>query len=293
MANKYLEQHKKNVLRECQLKQLSILEEIDHICRKHSIVYWLDGGTLLGAVRHGGFIPWDDDIDIAMTLDDLKRFVAVAPKELPETLRLQLPAVLSLSKDVLPEPTKEPIVKVRDLNSFYVEGRDIFDEKYEKGLYVDIFPFIPYPGVSRGFVKCVARGLCRSYSVLTKAHYYSLRSCAELLWFGSKYILYSALWRIACFLRPAKRADNLGNVLINNGYGIMHTTSKTFPLSTVVFEGGEFPAPRDVDAYLSDLYHNYMDVPPVENRKIHSVFILPELIKEISHEDDSSTFGRR
>ena len=74
-----LEQFKLTQLRRAQLKQLSILEEIDRICRKHSIRYWLDGGSLLGAVRHGGFIPWDDDIDIAMPLEDMQRFVEIAP----------------------------------------------------------------------------------------------------------------------------------------------------------------------------------------------------------------------
>ena len=114
MKNTYLEQYKARQLRACQLKQLSILEEIDRICQKHQIGYWLDGGTLLGAVRHGGFIPWDDDIDIAMRQADLDRFIAIAPSELREGLFLQTPQN---------EPqSKEPIVKVRDLNSFYVEG---------------------------------------------------------------------------------------------------------------------------------------------------------------------------
>lgn len=111
----YLEQFKQQQLRTCQLKQLGILEEIDRICRKHNISYWLDGGSLLGAVRHGGFIPWDDDIDIAMPQDDARRFAEVAPKELPSTLRLQTPDT---------ENTREPIMKVRDLNSFYVEGNE-------------------------------------------------------------------------------------------------------------------------------------------------------------------------
>lgn len=268
MANQFLTTYNESVLRRCQLKQVSILQEIDRICRKHSISYWLDGGTLLGAVRHRGFIPWDDDIDIAMTLPDMQRFVEIAPAELPSHLFLQTPQN---------EPTKEPIVKVRDLNSFYVEGTDNFDADYEKGLFVDIFPFIPYPGVSRKFVKRVARGISKSYSILTKAHYYSLRSCAELFWFGGKYLLYKGIWKAATFLFPASRADNLGNILINNGYGIMHTTSKTFPLGTVTFEGIEFPAPRDIDAYLSDLYRNYMEVPPPEKRKIHAVFVAPDL----------------
>ena len=60
----YMEDHRRAV----QLKQLDILKEIDALCQRHHIDYWLDGGTILGAVRHGGFIPWDDDIDIAMRL---------------------------------------------------------------------------------------------------------------------------------------------------------------------------------------------------------------------------------
>ena len=59
----YITEFKQRYLRRAQLKQLSILEEIDRICRKHDIKYWLDGGTLLGAVRHGGFIPWADCAD--------------------------------------------------------------------------------------------------------------------------------------------------------------------------------------------------------------------------------------
>ena len=59
---------------------------IDSICKKHGLNYWLDGGTLLGAVRHGGFIPWDDDIDIAMDYQDMMRFAKVTPDDLPQTI---------------------------------------------------------------------------------------------------------------------------------------------------------------------------------------------------------------
>ena len=89
MKNQYLSDYVADNLRACQLKQLSILKEVDRICRKHKLSYWLDGGTLLGAMRHGGFIPWDDDIDIGMTLEDMQAFMKVAPSELPDTLFLQ------------------------------------------------------------------------------------------------------------------------------------------------------------------------------------------------------------
>ena len=64
--------------------QLDVLDVVDGICRKHGIKYFADWGTLLGAVRHGGFVPWDDDLDIAMLRPDYKRFREVADDELPQ-----------------------------------------------------------------------------------------------------------------------------------------------------------------------------------------------------------------
>lgn len=264
--NETLKQYKESKLRACQLKQLEILKVIDDICQRNNISYWLDGGTLLGAVRHGGFIPWDDDIDIAMMQDDLERFNVIAQKELPDNLILQIPEK---------EQTKEPIVKVRDTNSFYLEDSDDLRAKYDKGLYVDIFPFIPYPDVSPKFVKTVVRGISRAYSILHKPHYYSLRAAVEWPWFTVKLALCRCLWACANVLLP--KHDRFGNIPVNNGYGITHSLECTFPLSTIEFEGCTFPAPRNIDAYLSDLYRNYMDIPPVEKRQIHAIFIEPEL----------------
>lgn len=265
---KNLEIYKRQQLRACQLKQLSILEEIDRVCKNNNIEYWLDGGTLLGAVRHGGFIPWDDDIDIAMKAEDLKRFTEIAPQQLPPHLFLQTPKN---------ERTKEPITKVRDLNSFYVEQSDDFRADYNKGLFVDIFPFVDYPSVSRSFTRRITKGISKSYSVLHRSHYYSLRSAAEFFWFGGKYILYSAIWRLSYLLHPT--LSHYGNIPINNGYGVKHRKDETWPLGTVVFEGKVFPAPKDINAYLRELYDNYMDIPAEDKQKIHAVFIMPELVK--------------
>ena len=70
---------------------LTILKEIDRICRKYNIRYMLDAGTLIGAVRHKGFIPWDDDADVAFTRNQYEAFMKVAPRELPDTMELLEP----------------------------------------------------------------------------------------------------------------------------------------------------------------------------------------------------------
>lgn len=269
MNNPYLSQYLKANLRACQLKQLDILTEIDRICRKYDIDYWLDGGSLLGAIRHGGFIPWDDDIDIAMPLADQQKFCRIAPSELPEHLFLQTPES---------DPhSKEPIIKVRNLNSFYVEPSDTFSASYQKGLFVDIFPFIDYPSTSRRWVKILGKGISTSYSILHAQHYYSLRSTMEFFYFGLKYGLCRALWKLQEKMHPT--GTYMSNILINNGYGIMHRKDSIFPLGHIEFEGKLFRAPANPDAYLKDLYKNYMEIPPVEKRKIHATYIHPELIQ--------------
>lgn len=256
-------------LREAQLKQLAILQEIHRICTAHAIDYWLDGGTLLGAVRHGGFIPWDDDIDIAMREEDLPRFAEACRTELPDHLYLQ-------TTDTEPA-CRLPICKVRDKESFLVEYADDFTRPYGKGLYVDIFPMIPYPSVSRRFIRRVAGGYCKANAILQSQHYYSWRSCAELLWFGAKRAALKLLWHAAVALRG--KGEYTSNVLHNNGYGIMHRTDSLFPTAPIAFEGHTFQGPANPDAYLQDLYRDYMKLPPEEKRRGHAVFFIPDLKK--------------
>ena len=77
-----------SLLRRQQMRMLEILLEVDKICKRHDIQYWLSSGTLIGAMRHDGFIPWDDDLDIEMMRSDYLRLMEVLPKELPEWLAL-------------------------------------------------------------------------------------------------------------------------------------------------------------------------------------------------------------
>lgn len=259
----YLDKHRRDV----QLRQLGILREIDALCRREHIPYWLDGGTLLGAVRHGGFIPWDDDIDIAMDRADLLRFTEAARRALPPHLFMQTPAT---------DPSMRlPICKVRDRRSFLVEHGDDFTRPYAKGLYVDIFPMMAYPSFPRGFVRRVARGYCRANAILSSQHYYSARATAEWLYFGAKRALCRAAWTAGSLFY--RKDEYFSNTLDNNGYGIMHRRDALFPLGEIDFEGHPFMAPADPDAYLRDLYGDYMQLPPEDKRGGHAVFYCADL----------------
>ena len=119
-------------LQRLQAVDLEIAAAVDKICRENDIDYFIDGGTLLGAVRHGGFIPWDDDIDIGMPKDDFDRFCEIAPALLPKGYSLHTSAN---TKGFAPLWTK-----VFKNDTKFIE--DVCTEAgYEQGIFVDILPF--------------------------------------------------------------------------------------------------------------------------------------------------------
>ena len=121
-----------SILRRHQMRMLEMLETIDAICKKHHIPYWLSSGTLLGAARHKGFIPWDDDLDIELLRKDYLKLMEILPQELPDNLVLQNNET---------DPNYIFIfAKVRDRNS-YMEEYGSYDRIFkERGIYIDIFP---------------------------------------------------------------------------------------------------------------------------------------------------------
>lgn len=133
-------------IRPLQMVCLEILKEIDRICTKYNIQYWLEGGSMLGAVRHHGFIPWDDDLDIAMFREDYERFLKIAQKELKPEYFLQTHEI----------EREYPLffAKVRK-NNTYIEEECFLSLNFHKGIFVDIFPVdkLPY-GVNKVKVYC-------------------------------------------------------------------------------------------------------------------------------------------
>ena len=120
-------------MKRCWAATIGVLEEIDKICKKHNLQYFADYGTLLGAVRHGGFIPWDDDFDISMKRDDYMAFLKVAQDELPENYVL-----LSVHNNY-----KYDNFLARVVNSGFISLEEVFLEKnhnFPFAVGIDIFP---------------------------------------------------------------------------------------------------------------------------------------------------------
>ena len=232
-----------SLLRNAQLRMLEILCEFDSICRKHELRYWLSDGTLLGAVRHKGFIPWDDDVDVMMPVSDYKKFLKIARKELPEHLCLQN---RKTEKNFINNFTK-----IRDRKSFVHEQQHMTGRYAERGLFIDIFPMrktCSYFNQQAGKIHY----RCYILSMQDERHH---RKSLLVSWMLFN-ILIPLLNMLTPFFRDGKVRHSYGGCFYEEW-----DEETIFPLTTIQFEEKEFLCPRDCDTYLKAQYNNYMGIP--------------------------------
>jgi lipopolysaccharide cholinephosphotransferase len=245
-------------LRKAQLRMLDILIEVDKICRRHNITYWLDGGTCLGAVRHSGFIPWDDDLDIAVMRTDYKKLCNILKKELPDNLIFQDASTEKYYPCVF--------AKVRDKKSFLCDPAWNPKTK-EQGLYIDIFPFERGNATLKKFIEFFyGRAFRRLHNFSTSKTEYII---ALLMYPFSLLLVFFA--RISGKFTFKKSMINAYGTPVPRFYS--HKYSSMLPVCTIIFEGQNFPAPANPDAYLRELYGDYMQIPPESQRIVHSTKI--------------------
>jgi lipopolysaccharide cholinephosphotransferase len=266
------------VLRQAQLVLLRMLKIVDHICRKHNLSYWLCSGTLLGAIRHKGFIPWDDDLDISMLRDDYEKFVKIAIAEFPDDMMLQTHET-DPNYHYLPLPCK-----VRDTKSFmFAPGHE--NETGAKGLYLDIFPVDRYHLNPLVFcwertIKIYNTFICKCLDSVYYAHESRVRKL--LSYFHPVFhVLVVAYQKFA--RRKIRRNKQLGvNCYIGAGFDTLWKRyfkyEDIYPLVEVAFEDALFYAPHSPDVYLKVLYGaDYMTPPPESKRTCHASVIKPIL----------------
>lgn len=244
-----------SILRQHQLRMVGILTEIDRICKKNNISYWLSDGTLLGAVRHHGFIPWDDDLDIQMMKKDFLRFVKVAKLEFPSNLVLQTH-----------ETDKEyyfTYAKVRDVNSYVCED-GVSDRYYKyKGVYVDIFPMTNATPTLLHFSSYWHWRCVMKLSFLKNDNWGIRKKVCHFM-----FLLSMKLYSLFEWIDQLK-----GNKNINYSYGCQFFLNCPlefiFPLVKIDFEKHQFNAPCNYDGYLKKLYGDYWLLPEEKLRSSH------------------------
>lgn len=254
-------------LREAQIRMLEILKEIDRICEKYDIKYSIMYGTLLGAVRHKGFIPWDDDCDIFMLREEYEKFETVCQKDLSEKFFLQ-----NKRSD---KYCRSKVVKIRDLHSKIIEMEEHENEKYCQGLFVDIFIFDYY---QYGNQLCKFMNIGRELKKFRKNYpkksiKRSLVGLGILIPYGIHWIFKKMMIFISVLWRKNKMFKHIDmEVQLLDEYKFCNFNKDLiFPLEkTYEFEGNLFYGPKNYDYVLKAIYGNYMEIPPVEKRVFHA-----------------------
>ena len=251
-------------IRKMQLRLLEILKETDGVLRSRGLRYFLTGGTALGAVRHGGFIPWDDDADIAMPRPDYEWFLRHAAEWLPPHLFL---------RSHLSDPDYPfYYAKIEDLRTTIVEGPT---RPFVGGVFIDVFPIDGIPDNMAQFNRSDRqfRNHCKLLHFLHRDPYkhgkgprswwplflrriYTRKQVCEALNRHIGRLDYDSCRRVGCY-SPNYRTFVDREEVYGEG-------------TPVMFEGVELMGMRDNDAYLRMQYGDYMQLPPEDKRFNHS-----------------------
>ncbi len=246
-------------LRNIQLKLLEGLRHFDKICKANGINYWLSSGTCLGAIRHGGFIPWDDDIDVEMLREDYLKFVEVFAED--EHFVLQ-----TYKNDLY---YTQPFPKFRSKDIIVDEGSGVADRNYKyKGLFIDVFVMESSSRLVATFCHLLV-GAMRHLGYRIKKR----NKAIDILYWCIKKCVYGLIEisRLSCFF-------NNGNTLRHTlGTGVecnVRKKDEIFPLGSVTFEGVVVPIPGNYDEYLKRMFGNYIEIPKdIHTHNLHSKIV--------------------
>lgn len=250
--------------------QIDIMKYVHNFCERHNIKYFICSGTLIGAVRHKGFIPWDDDIDIMMPRDDYERFISLFSKQ---TGRYKVWAY-NLQREY-----PNPYAKVTDENTVKVEN---IHGAIKLGVDIDIFPLDDIPDNDNEARKLFA--ISKKYNDMLTLKQTTLSSKRSLIknltlvlgrLFLSCYSVHSILEKLD--KNAQKYKDNSGSRSADVVFciaGMKEIQQKAYYANTVLlpFENEYFIAPEKYHEFLTARYGDYMKLPPIEQQVTHHSF---------------------
>lgn len=254
-----------NQLKRLQAIQMDMLLEVKRICTKHNIRYSLIGGTLLGAVRHKGYIPWDDDADIGMLREDYEKFRVVCEEEMDKSKYY-------FQDDRNTKGYRWGYGKLRRKNTLFLRENQKH-LKFGQEIFIDIFPLDYAPDnmmlrrVHMFYCFCVRKALWAPVGMVAEKNAFKRMVYKRLSAIPKKQI-YKSYYR---YINSRKQSKTVRINLFptNKPYG--------FPINffedliEVSFENELFMGSKYYDKYLTIKYGDYMKLPPVEKRKVHPV----------------------
>lgn len=254
-------------------KLLELLLEFDAICQKHHISYFLGGGTLLGAIRHGGFIPWDDDIDVMMLREEYDRFCAIPQTDIPDYLFIQTYQT---------DPYYHgDMAKLRLKHTAYETEFSAQFPQMQNGFFIDIFAHdktsqsVPMQQFHI-FTTRLARSLVFHKWAKTPMQFYGKHRCSCFIMDGiKKFLPMCSLEYFREFVLKYYQRSN--SQYLYDGMG-QHLTHGAFPAKwleqtiQVSFEGHQFPAPAEYDKYLAYSYGDYKKIPDESEKHFHKIY---------------------
>ena len=260
--------------RKMQITQIPLIAEVDRVCRKHDIRYTISCGTLLGAVRHKGYIPWDDDADITMLREDFEKFRKVAHEMDPE---------IAFYQDHYTDPEylwEYPKIR-RTGTKFIRVGQEHI--KCKTGVAIDIFPLDDVPNSLIGQIIqdidcCLLRKIL--YARVGKVNCKGI----EKLWYSflSLFSVDYVFKRVEKYAsKSSNSSPNRVRLLLFKSFGKLYTKHPmkerySMPKEWFLeraeyeFEGHQFYGIKDYDAFLKYMYDDYMTLPPEEKRQPHA-----------------------
>ena len=248
-----------SLLRKAQLRMLDMLLYIDKICRQEKIPYRISGGNVLGAIRHNGFIPWDDDIDIVLLRKDCRKLCRYLKKHPHPQYVIQTFGTDYGYVGAWPV--------LRDTKSEYIQDSRLHNARKYRGLQVDIFP-------------CETRVIPFFYrisSLITTAnHKWIVGRCtfmARIIYIIQYYILHP-FFR---FFGICIGDRNIYRHSYGANFKFKHTKEALYPFKPIKFEGYEFSGPASPDLYCKEHYgEKYMNLPNIDSRNYHQATYIIE-----------------